>query len=476
MYPYNTIAIIRIHPYNRVMEYERLKKILADQLEEFRSNTASVSTQKKKKIALRRRQKVQRHFSEQDLQALAVPEITIITGVRRAGKSTYMTQYAETLKESSGIFFLNLEDPLLIGFTVSDFQKVWDIWLELDPDLYSYFFKEGKSKYKNIYVFFDEIQNIDGWERWVRGLAQKQSIKVIITGSNARMLSSELASVLTGRYRLIQLLPFSFSEAAEHILNLSKLSKIKKESSQISVGYNKVIGILLQKGGFPRSFIDEDTSILSLYFNDIVTRDIVKRRSVRNTIALIRLGEILCRENTRLFNRQKTGELLGIKDNVTFAKYCEYFKETYLFFELRKYSQSLRKQIRSSSKFYCVDPALPREVAGSSSNGYSAEFENLIFLELYRRYKEIYYWTSKNGKEVDFLLKNRDELTGVQAAYSVDKDETLAREISALEALHTDLKVKRLYIITRAENRILIRGGMVIKIVSIGKFCESMKV
>jgi len=292
--------------------------------------------------------------------------------------------------------------------------------------------------------FYDEIQQVPGWERWVRYLATKSNHKVFVTGSNSEMLSSELASTLTGRHTPLHLTPLSYQEIASY------WGVAKDASSQSKVERFKVINQLLTIGGFPRPFLDNETSLLPIYFSDIINRDIIRRRKVRHGSALIRLGDLLCRENTRLFNRTKTAKLLGIKDLMTIDKYCEYFKECYLFYELRNYSLSLRKKLRSLSKFYCVDPALPATVAGSPSAGQSACFENLVFLELLRLFPQasFSYWHSPQKREVDFIVEQQGELVAIQVAQFIYNEQTLVREVEGLKEASQELGTGKLFLVT----------------------------
>lgn len=421
------------------MHRSDLRKAITDQLIAFRAPAQHVHRQ------------LPNDFNRQ----LNTPEIGVITGVRRCGKSTLFRQIASELPSKSKAYFLDLEDSALLDFSLKDFQIVYDLWMELDPP--------GEER---VYLFYDELQNVKGWERWVRTAAQFPNHKVFITGSNSQMLSSELASTLTGRHVPTHLMPFSLSEIIENELEFSKLSKLEQHASTTQVRINLIIESFLKIGGFPRCYLERSNELLSLYFSDIVSRDIIKRRNVRSSAALVRLGEILCRENTRLFNRRKTAALLGIKDNSTFAKYCDYFKECYLFYEVRQSSPSLRKQMRSLSKFYCIDPALPRAVAGSASNGHSAEFENLVFLELRRKFEKIGYWSSETG-EVDFVVDSTHGEYAIQAAYSVDDDDTLKRELGALIAIHKEQGIKNLFIVTAAETRVVEASGVQVKVIPV---------
>ncbi len=430
------------------MDREALRKTVVQQLLDFREDSPFI----------------QRTLPVDFDSHLKGPEVSVITGVRRCGKSTFFKQIQMLLPQPNKVYFFDFEDPLLDDFGIQDLQTVYELWLEMD----------SPRDQDSVFIFYDEIQNVENWERWVRKLAKYKKHKIFVTGSNSQMLSGELATALTGRHRPIHMMPLSFFELCEHSFQLSQLDALSQESTEISVKKNKILESLLRIGGFPRPHLEKNTSLLPLYFNDIITKDIIRRRKIKNSQALVRLGGLLCRENTRLFNRAKTSKILDIKDNSTFSKYCSYFQETFLFYEIRQYSPSLRKQMRSLSKFYCVDPALPRSVAGSSSSGYSSEFENLVFLELKRIFSEIYYWRSQDGREVDFLVKGQKGWRGIQVAYSVSSPETLNREIEALKSLNSEIAVEKNYIVTAAENRTIKTDSVRVEVISLDRLKKTV--
>jgi predicted AAA+ superfamily ATPase len=407
------------------MEYNSLRTVLIDQYEEFNTSFCGIK----------------RTLPPTLKQQLDAPEISIITGVRRCGKSTLLRQIAQQVAPERVHYFLDLESPFFQDTTIKDLDAIWKLWLELWPP-----------EDKKIVVYYDEIQLVPSWERWVRHLAKSGKCKVFVTGSNSNLLSSELASTLTGRHYSIHLTPLTLNEVLNYLGDNSRPKATHQKSSAEQIMLRQTISRLLRFGSFPRSFIDQSTELLPLYYADIVTRDIIKRRKIRHSAILLKLGDLLCKENTRLFNRQKTSALLGIKDNQTMSNYCEYFKECYLFDEIRAFSGSLRKQFRSLSKFYCVDPTLAMSVAENEKSAFSAAFENLAYNELNIIAKNIGYWHSKQGYEVDFVIEYEGSLNAIQVAYAVDDETTLNREVRALVAAKQELDCKRLIIITAGDN------------------------
>ncbi len=283
--------------YNSNMKKSQLTTIIADQSREL----LEVSTDDLTRIA-----DISRH--------LKMPEVSVITGVRRCGKSTLLRQIAQQLHPNFNIHYLNFEDQRLTQFQVGDFQVA-----------YEEFLIQAKKKEKQILIY-DEIQLVEGWERWVAGLAAKKQIKVFITGSNSKLLSSELSSLLTGRHISLHMTPLSFQELASSYKDLAL--DTQQESTETKIALCKLQQEYFQYGGFPRAFISKDIGILGQYYQDITQRDIALRRKVRNVSALTHLGVILASQNGRLTNESAIARELNVRSVITIGKFCDYFKET----------------------------------------------------------------------------------------------------------------------------------------------------
>jgi predicted AAA+ superfamily ATPase len=366
------------------------------------------------------------------------PEISVITGVRRCGKSSLLSLIAQELESTEAIFYLNFEDIRLISFNVEDFQRAFDAWLEMRP-----------VSPEKIFFFYDEIQIVENWQRWIAHLAKNKKYKVFITGSNSKMLSGELASFLTGRHRPISLYPFSYTEIAQHIFG-EKLQALEVwHDSNMRLEFRRLLLRYIELGGFPRVYLSGERSLLSQYFVDIVLKDIAIRRNIRNEKALLELGTILMNNATHLVNKSKLAKTIGIKDSETASSYIHYLGETFLGFEVKCYHHSAQKVVRSQSKFYAVDHALSSFVGGSASPDAGAVLEGMVYVELLRRGYTPMYWRSEKDLEVDFVIKRGRTIThALQVCVSLLVESTREREVRALKAAAEELKPGLLQIVT----------------------------
>jgi predicted AAA+ superfamily ATPase len=369
-------------------------------------------------------------------------DISVVTGVRRCGKSTLLRQIVDSAPEYRWLY-LDLESPRLSAFTVDDFELCDQIWREQSDA------KQGRP----IALVIDEVQNVEGWERWVRFFAEKRRYKVFVTGSNSEMLSSELGTALGGRYVNLELFPFSFKEIVDHHFGSQSCSELKSSqpTAEVRAVVNSIINQGFEYGLFPKPFLERSRIIYPHLFQDIVSRDIVTRRKIRKPIPLIELGALLARDNTRLFNATTTTKLIELDDARTLSKYLSYFQDAYLFFRVRRYSRSRRKQLRGLSKFYCIDSVLADEVSAQRQRWTNA-LESIVHIELQRRREHFGFWLSSNGYEVDFILENKQGgLTAIQACFDLNSSETISREVRALLAAQREEKAEKLIVVTRDE-------------------------
>lgn len=369
---------------------------------------------------------------------LISPEISVITGVRRSGKSSLLSLIARQIGTSEAIFYLNFEDIRLIAFELDDFQKALDAWLELK-----------QVTPEKIFFFYDEIQNIDNWQRWVTHLAKNKKYKVFITGSNSNMLSGELASLLTGRHKPISLFPFSFSEIASRVLGESINETNYWLDTEVRLELRRLLQNYMELGGFPRVYLSKDKTLLSQYFVDIVLKDIVIRKNVRNEKALLELGTILMSDATGIVNKSKLTSAIAVKDVDTVSSYIHSLGETYLGFEMKCFHYSRQKHIRSQSKFFAIDHAMASFVGGSFAPDSGKTLENMVYIELLRRGYTPFYWLSKQGYEVDFVIKQGRKVThAIQVCASLENAQTREREFRALVDAANELKPAKLQIVT----------------------------
>ena len=321
----------------------------------------------------------------------------IITGVRRCGKSTFLNQL---LKKQRKGYYLNMEDPRLGGFDFSDFNKVEAIMKES--------YGEG-----GVY-FFDEIQSIPEWERFIRYLVDKKE-KVVLTGSNASILSKELGTKLTGRHLSIELFPFSFKE----FLNL------KKQEPSIN-SFEEY----LTKGGFPEYIKNENPEVLHELLSDIVMKDIAARFGIKNTTILNKIVIYLISHVGKEFSYNSIKKMFEIKSVKSVIDYITFFENAYLVFILPRFSYSYKQQQVNPKKVYSIDNGFSSNNSASFSKDYGKMLENLVFLNLRKKYKNIFYFQEKN--ECDFVIKEKDKITqAIQVCFDLN-EENQNREINGL--------------------------------------------
>jgi predicted AAA+ superfamily ATPase len=338
--------------------------------------------------------------------------IVIVSGVRRCGKSTYIQQ---KLLKSGKALYLNFEDPRLINFTLDDFSKLEDLAKEA-----------GKSL-----LLLDEVQNIDQWERYAR-MANEKGIPLYITGSNASMLSRELGTHLTGRYKQIELFPFSYNE----FLAFCKLKRNKESFHQY-----------FELGGFPEFLEEKDEEYLRTLLRDIITRDIAVRRKIMNENQLIRLAVHLLSNTGKEFSYNNLSKVLEIKSVRTVIDYCDYLRESYLIDFIPRYSTSIKKQIVNPKKSYAIDPAFAKANSLSFSKDLGRRLENFVYLKLRHDYSGIYYYKGGNS-ECDFLIKQNEQIVKVvQVCWEIN-NENMAREVNGIKEAMTETGAPEGIIIT----------------------------
>ena len=323
----------------------------------------------------------------------------IITGVRRCGKSTVIQMHF--LKKSA--FYLNFEDTSLYGFDTKDF--------EILNEAIEKFSEKNSCKY----LCFDEIQSVNGWEIFVHRKLEENYL-VIVTGSNASLLSWELGTRLTGRHLDYEMFPFSFQE-------FCVLKKLKVNTNSFSK--------YLTQGGFPEAIKNESDEILQRLFDDILTRDIAVRHSIRDVRTLKILSLYLASNCGNLISGSKLSAQLGIKTNVTILEYLSYLEQCYLFFFVPKFNYSAKAQSVNPKKVYCIDTGMIQSVTLSSNADMGRMLENAVFIELRRRTKNIWYY-SESSFECDFLY-GHDSVpeNAVQVCYELTS-ENREREVRGL--------------------------------------------
>lgn len=337
---------------------------------------------------------------------------TIITGIRRCGKSTLLLQLLR--KDYQEALYLNFDDIRLSAFETGDFIR-----------LHKEVEKRGIKT-----LFFDEIQIIDGWEKYINQLL-REGYKVFITGSNASMLSIELGTRLTGRHLSMELFPFSYSE----FINFRKLTN----------GENAVMEYL-QSGGIPEYIKTGLSGILNSLVDDILMRDIAVRHSVRDINSLRQLTTFLITNIGDLISANKLTGMFDIKSPATFLEYFSLLKDAYLLEFIPIFNHSLKVQARNPKKVYVMDLGLYTENSISTSENTGRRFENLIFLHLRRKYKTIFYY--KNHGECDFITMEKNIVKeAIQVCLTIT-DENFDREYNGLLEAMQNLGLKKGFIVT----------------------------
>lgn len=321
----------------------------------------------------------------------------IISGIRRCGKSTLLKEF---LKKEKRFYYLNLEDNRLDGFELRDFNRINEIFEEL----------YGKG---GVY-FFDEIQNIPKWEKFVRGLVDDKK-KVLVTGSNASMLSRELGTLLTGRHLDLELFPFSFKEFLK-FKNLKPNIKSYEE--------------YFKKGGFPEFLKSGRDEILNVLLSDVVMRDIVVRFGIKNSSNVKKMAIYLISNVGKEFSYNSLKKMFEVGSAQSVIDYVTYFEDAYLIFTIPKFSYSYKKQQVNPKKVYSIDNGFSYANSVSFSKDFGKMLENQVFLHLRRKYKEIFYFQEK--RECDFVIKEKDSVREViQVCYDLN-EENQDREIKGL--------------------------------------------
>jgi predicted AAA+ superfamily ATPase len=321
----------------------------------------------------------------------------ILTGVRRSGKSTLLKQI---MKLHGTVNYFNFEDSRTAGFEHSDFLTVEDLFSELSGN--------------NQFLFFDEIQNVEGWERYVRDAVDRRKT-VVITGSNAKMLSRELGSKLTGRHLDFEVYPFSYQEY---------LSFLKLNSCADS------FGLYLKDGGFPGYLKLGKKEMLSTLVSDILTRDIFLRYNLRNHDVYRRILQFLLSNTGREVSFNNLKNVFEIGSATSVMEFLGYLSDAYLLFLVPKYDTSLKVQARNPRKIYGIDQGLVNFSSVSGSPDMGRLLENIVFLKLKREGREIWYFKGK--KECDFIYRTENKkLAAVQVTWQVGPQNE-KREIEGL--------------------------------------------
>lgn len=425
------------------MEIQEIKKIIIDQREEIEA-----LFQKENIIA--------RELDVKKLkQFISHPNVLVISGVRRSGKSVL----ALLLFKNERYGYINFDDERLVDFTKNDFNNLLQAFYELYGEDLEYF-------------IFDEIHNIENWELFVTRL--RRTKKIIVTGSNAKLLSGELSTHLTGRYIDFALYPFSFKEflrfkglflKKEDFYSTKKISQIKRYLEEY-----------IELGGFPEVFKFGKT-IISKVYGDIINKDILSRYKIRHKKTFKELAKYLTTNFTQEATYSKLKNIFAIKNVHTIKNYVDYLSSSFLIFVLEKFSFKLKQQVIAAKKIYSIDTGIINSLSFQFSNNIGKLMENIVLLELLRKKSyfdealEVYFWKDYFDREIDFVLKKGKKVIQlIQVCSDMADFKTKERELKSLIEGSQELRCNNLLLITQDSDKEEKIKGKKIKFIPLWKW------
>jgi len=417
------------------MNKERLKEILLDQKDFFNNP----------KQLIDRELELQKYINTN--------QIVIISGIRRGGKSSLLFLIKERMKlgESDYCYF-NFDDERIIS-DVSILEQIYNLHIEIygtEPIL-----------------FFDEIQNVDNWEKFINRMYEK-GIKIFVTGSNAKLLSSEISTSLTGRNKIAELFPFSFFEYLRFKGKGYNPERLTSKNKSLLI---KDLNHYIETGGFPLVVKEDDMELINSYFQDIFYRDIISRYKLTQVYEIKQIGLYFASNIGKPFSYSTLQEISGIKSTSSIKNYLSYYEQSYLFLYLKKFDYSVKKQIMNPKKVYAIDPAIINRLGFNFSENKGRILENIVYLELLRQGKEIFYHSGK--KECDFVVKDGLNITeAIQVTWTVDNS-NYQREIGGLKEAVKTYKLDKGLLLTMDDTELDNKTHPDIKKISVWKWLLS---
>lgn len=358
-------------------------------------------------------------YTDKILRYADTPFVKILTGVRRCGKSTVLNMVRQKL-----ISERNIDEERIVGFRFDS--------MEYEGMTAKHLFEKLKSRVcakEKTYFFLDEVQEIDGWERAVNSLAADCDVDIYVTGSNSRMMSSEISTYLTGRYISFKVFTLSFAEYLSF-----------KAAYDVPDDPKKELALYIRSGGFPavhlQKYSQEDVyTIVRDIYNSVIFSDIVKRNRIRKIDQLERVVKYVFQNIGNTFSAKSISDYLKAEhrkiDNETVYNYLESLEKAYLLHRCSRYDLQGKKLLKTQEKFYAADTALRYSVLGYNPNSVAAALENVVYLELCRRGYSVYVLKTKTG-EVDFVAVRQNEKIYVQVAQIIADEKTERREYDRL--------------------------------------------
>lgn len=374
-------------------------------------------------------------------------KIVSLIGVRRSGKTYILYSLIEKLRKTidpQNIVYINFEDDRLFPLKLENLDDLMEGYYELYPE----------KREEKVYLFLDEVQNVEGWEKYIRRIDDTLNLQLYITGSSSKLLSSEIATSLRGRTITYEIFPFSFKEYLRH-----KEIEVNLYSSKSISFVKNAFNSYLVDGGFAETFDetpDVQKRILKDYLDLIIYKDVVERYGIKNQSLLkhlikymfVNMGTLI--SVNKLYNDYKSQGYKVGKD--TLQDYLSYLQEAYTLFTTSIYRNSVREEQRNPKKLYAIDNGFKKLFSISLSDDYSKLYENLAFLHLRRESSEVYYFKEK--QEVD-LYVHTDKEHLVNVSYAIEDEKTLTREINALREGMKYFKLSQAYLVTAERNEVV---------------------
>ncbi len=404
---------------------------------------------------------------EREIELPVQPELIItVPGVRRAGKSSLLMLAVNKLLTSGikreRILWVNFDDERLDGMSTEELDEVLQAYREMYPEI----------ELKDVYMFFDEIQNIDGWDLFVLRVFKSYCRNVYVTGSNAKLLSSEISTALRGWTLDYEILPLSFREFCR-FKGIDAHSHLESDKAKRYAAMEEYI----HGGGFPKVVLSADKSmklrLLQGYFNTMLFRDLAERHAIKNIEALRYFLKRVMQNLTKttsinaIANDMRSNGVSVSKDDL--YNWADWAVESYLFVRYPKYSRSLVKENQSLRKYYVIDTGMRQAVLMPQSEDKGKLLENIVALELFRRRgadRKMFYW--QDGRECDFVVQREEYVEElIQVTWDMADEDTRKREIEGIKEAAKGTKCDKLTIVTRERKETIEEDGFQIEVVGI---------
>ena len=360
-------------------------------------------------------------YMDKILPFAGTPFVKILTGVRRSGKSTILQMIKEALEQQG------IEEQQILSYRLDSLEYEFMTYRELYDDIKSRLFTGGKT-----YIFLDEIQEVDSWEKAVNSLMTDFDVDIYVTGSNSRMMSAEISTYLTGRYVSFRIYPLSFSEYLDFRKEYTEQGNLKDELARY-----------MRLGGFPaihlRDYTDDEAyTIVRDIYNSTIFTDIVKRNEIRKVDQLERVVKYAFDNIGHTFSALSLSRYIKSQgrsmDPETVYSYLEKLEKAYILHRCTRYDIKGKEYLKTQEKFYLADPALKHAVLGYDPQSVAAVMENVIYLELVSRGYEVHVG-KLDSSEIDFVASKQNEEIYIQSSYMIDSAETEEREYDNLMSI-----------------------------------------